>query len=541
MPVTYSGTGTTSAAGVWIPIVTLNAVDVTAKVVGEIVVEAEEGSARIASLTLRPAPGDAFTIAAWVGKPLLIDIADYSSGSATSIQRLFTGIVDTPSLNLDARTLSLTATDNLQNIIEGMSNAAIDALITSGYTSPIIFDPAARGWSRAQDRLSTVPKALDMTPAAALRLTNWAPAGSPNLTFTAAHVLENSVAVSFASRNQLTNQVDIDFGYRFPRVKAEGYPVTFSYVTSGSIASYVSANGWFLQRSAVESAIKAAGGTIESITYDALPGSAIGPWIPGPYDGELCMGFTAVVSFDYAQQIEEQFTITVNAPASISAVGTLKDRLSGALVGEYPPVIAVESAMTLFKNDITGIPPQDTATPVSGFTTAANVTLTADTDRTAANAAMQTLIAIAKVRIWGAHRQNSVSAAVPLNPDVDLDKTIEINVTGVNARGKCRAVTHRMVPDTGMATSEFSIAICSVAGTGVTHADTANTAPAGSSPASTTLAGTPTVVFNGGSTEDHVTTITFPGVEAAERNRAIVPLTSTYAAAITEDLFTITL
>ena len=62
MPVTYPGTGTTSAAGVWIPIVTLNAVDVTAKVVGDIVVEAEEGCARIASLTLRPAPGDAFTL-----------------------------------------------------------------------------------------------------------------------------------------------------------------------------------------------------------------------------------------------------------------------------------------------------------------------------------------------------------------------------------------------------------------------------------------------------------------------------------------------
>jgi len=541
MPVTYSGTGTTSAAGVWIPIVTLNAVDVTAKVVGEIVVEAEEGSARIASLTLRPAPGDAFTIAAWVGKPLLIDIADYSSGSATSIQRLFTGIVDTPSLNLDARTLSLTATDNLQNIIEGMSNAAIDAAIPSGYASPVIFDPAARGWSRAQDRLSTVASALDLTPAGSLRLTPWAPDVTPDLLFTSSHILENTLNVSLTNRSQLINQVDIDFGYRFPRVKAEGHNVSYSYVDDTNIAAYVSAGGWFLQRLAVEAAIKAAGGTIESISYTALPGSVIGSWVPGPYDIELCMGFTAVVSFDYGQEIEEQFAITVSTPNSIAAVGTLKDRLSGALVGEYPPMIAVESALTLYKNEISGIPPTDLATPSAGFTTAANVTLTPETDRSAANAAMQALIATAKVRIWGSHRLNTVGASVPLNPSIDLDQIIEIDIPGINARGKCRRVTHRMAADSAVATSDFGIAICSVAGTGVTHADTAITSPTGSSPATTALAGSTTVDFNGGAAEDHIITITFPAVASGERNRAEIPLTSSYSATLTEDLFTLSL
>ena len=104
---------------------------------------------------------------------------------------------------------------------------------------------------------------------------------------------------------------------------------------------------------------------------------------------DRCMCFEAVVSFDYGQEIEEQFAITVSAPNSIAAVGTLKDRLSGALVGEYPPIIAVESALTLYKNEIIGIPPTDLATPSAGFTTAANVTLTPETDRSAANAAMQ--------------------------------------------------------------------------------------------------------------------------------------------------------
>jgi hypothetical protein len=539
---TYSATsGGLGLAGVWTALVSINGASVTDKIIGEIRIDCDEGGARIADLTYKPTAGATFALADWVGKPLSIDVANFSSGSATGINRLFTGLIDTPTFNLEARTIGLRCTDNLQNIVEGMSAAAIDVAIPSGYYSPVIFDPAARGWSRAQDRLSTVPSVLDLTPYGAIRLTDWAPKVTPDLTFTDSHVLDGSVAVSLASRNQLTNQVDIDFGYRFPRVKAEAYPLTFSYVSEYNLASYVSDLGWFLQRAAVEAAIKAAGGTIASIVYTPLPNAPVGSWIPGPFDAELCMGFDASVTFDYAQQIEETHQITVSTPASISAVGTLRDRLSGALVGQYPPIVAVETAMTLYKNDITGIPPQDTATPLLGFTTAADVTLTADTDRSAANAAMQALIATAKVRIWGAHRQNSVSAAVPLNPGIDLDKTIELNVTGVSARGKCRSLTHRLDTDTGAAVTEFALAICSVAGTGVTHTDTANTAPAGSSPIATPLLGTPTVVFNGGNTQDHVITITFPGVEAVERDRALVPLASSYAAAITEDLFTLSL
>lgn len=277
MPVTYTGTGSTSATGIWTVIVTINAVDVTSKIIGDINIEAEEGAARVADITLRPGVGDVFTIAAWVGKSVTIDIADFSTGSPTSISRLFTGLVDTPSLNLDARTIGLSCTDNLQNVLEAMSNAAIDSAIPSGYASPVIFDPAARGWARAQDRLSTVPKAMDLTPSGVIRLTDWAPKTTADLEFTTNHVLENSIAVTMASRSQLTNQVDIDFGYRFPRVKAEGHPVSFSYVNETNLADYVSGGGWFLQRSAVEAAIKSAGGTIMVIAYTPLPGTAIGP------------------------------------------------------------------------------------------------------------------------------------------------------------------------------------------------------------------------------------------------------------------------
>ena len=100
MPATYSGTGSTSTAGVWTAIVTVDGSDVSSRVVGEIRIDAEESSARTAEFTIRPAAGTSFAVANWVGKSVTIDIADNASGSPANVQRLFTGLIDTPTLNL---------------------------------------------------------------------------------------------------------------------------------------------------------------------------------------------------------------------------------------------------------------------------------------------------------------------------------------------------------------------------------------------------------------------------------------------------------
>jgi hypothetical protein len=542
-PPTYGGTtGAGTAAAVWSAVVTIDGVDASSKIVGDIRIEASEGAARIAELTIRPASGTGFAIADWSGKSVTIDIVDLSTGVATDARRLFTGLIDTPTLDLDLRTIGLLATDNLQNQIEALSSQAIDTLVPGGYHSPVIFDPAARGWSRAQDRLATVPASLDLSPQNAFRLSDWAPRASPNISFTEVHILTGSLQTSQSSRHQLVNRVDVDFSYRFPRVKAEGYEISETYVTIGTISAHAQAGNWFLTRAAVEAAIGSAGGAIVSITYVDLPTYTIGSWTPGPSDYLLCMGFNALVSFEYTQMIEEQHAITVSAPNSIAAVGTLRDRLSGALEGQYPPVEAVETSMLLYAKSVSSIPPQDRADIANGYTTSADVTLTADTDRDAANAAMETLIAVAKTRIWASHRRNTVSAAVALNPDVDLPQTIDIDVDGqLHARGKCQSVTHTLSPESGEAITSFTLAICSVAGTGIEHAETPTAAPAGSSPATSALSEVPSADFNYGAAEDHILTVIFPAVAAIERDKRDLPIASSYSAPLTEDILEITI
>lgn len=539
---TYSATsGNATSAGVWAAYVTIDGVDQTARVVGEIRIDAEEGAARIADLTLRPAAGTAVTVAAWVGKSVAIEIGDVATGQPVNIRRLFGGLIDTPTLDLVQRTIHLRCTDNLQNVIEALNNAEIDALTPNGWHSPVIFDPASSGWVRLQDRLSTIPYACELNVDGTPRVTAWTPKIGTDMSFTPAHLLDGSVSVSLAPRHQLVNEIAISFAYRFPRVKAECYPLTYAYVAETNIAAHAQNLNWWLGREVVVSAIEAAGGTIEAITYTPLPNQTIGSWTPGPDDFKLCMGFSAQVSFDYAQTIEERHAITVYAPNAQAAVGVLRSTLQGALEGGYPPLQTAEHSALLFKNSISGIPPLDAASPVVGYTTSSDVSLTPDTNRAAANMAMQTLIQIAKCKVWGTHRRNYVRAAVPLNPFLDLDRTIEVSAGVVHARGKCHAVSHRLNPATGEAVSEFTLAICTAAGVGVTHNDTPTTAPTGSSPASTLLSGMPSANFAFLPGEDHRLTVTFPGVEAAERAKAVIPIVTSYDAMITEDLLEIVL
>lgn len=535
------GQGTDGA--IWTAIVTLDAVDVTSRVVGEITVDAEEGTARIAEFTLRPANGTVVDLSAYTGRPVTIDVADASTGTPRYAQRLFSGVIDTPDLDTASRLLSFRCTDDLQGRCEALDNATLSALI-GGYASSAVFDAAARGWSFANDQLSTVPASLDISPLGQLRLTPWAAKSVADLVLDDTRVRDGSLGVEIADRAGLVNDVTVEFDYRFPRVKAEMYRVEYEAVNMTGFAQWILDGNYFIQRAQVEAALESAGATIDQITYTPLPTTIIavgsGYFTPSAADLELCMGFLARVTFDYAQTTEEQHRIRVSNALSIAAVGARQSTLSGALEGEYPDLLAVESGIRMYKAEITKTPPKDMANAVVDSTTSVDATVTSETDRAAANAAMEALIAMAKVQIHASHRRNRVSASVPLIPALDLDKTLRIAADGVAAQGKCARVAHRLSLETGEAISEVQIAVCALAGTGIVHDDTPTAAPDGTTAGTTMLTGLPQVVFNYGATQDHIITITFPGVEEAERANAVVALPSSIAAPIDENEFTIT-
>ena len=523
----------------WSAAVRIDGVAMADLTISDIEIEAEEGAARVASMTIHPTTGTVISLPTYSGKSVEIDYVDSSSTI-----RLFTGIVDTPSINLTDRSISLRCTDDYQRRVSVLSASAVDTMV-GGVWSPVVFDAASGSWARCNDRLSTVTSALDLSPMGNFRLTSWAAKTTADRSFTADDIEDGSLEVSPADRSGIINQVNIEFDYRWPRVKSEGYGVSYTAVDMGNFADYVISGKWWLQREAVENAITSSGGAIQSLTFTPLPDENIavgaGFWTPGPADGELCMAFSATVGFDYAQQFEDNYRITVSNAASISALGTLSQTMSGALVGEYPEVEAVESSISLFKANITSVPPANTAPVLAGFTNVVEVDLTAETNGAAASAAMVVLMDIAKAKIYASHRRTTVSGTVTIAANVDIDKTIAISCSGVEAKGKCRKVVHSLSPETGRAVSRFDLAICSVAGVGVSHPGDASTPPSKTLASATSLAVTPTVTFNNALAADHVITIDFPGVAEIERAKASHTISQTIAAPLVEDVFTVTL
>lgn len=552
VPAISEGGSTVADAGtlgaVWGAVVRIDGADVTSSVVGEIVVEAEEGAARIADLTLHIASGTTIAVTSWIGRAVSILIADMISGTPLNALPLFNGVVDLPTIMPRSGLLSLRCTDNRQSVISGLTKAQIDALIPDGRYSSAVFDPGVGSLMYANDRLSTVPAALDLSPTGALRLTQWAAKPVADLSFDDSQVLDESMAVDIAERSQMINRVDLTFGYRFPRVKAEGYEVNYNFLELNHMGfgDWVKAGNSFIQRAAVVAALENSGGSVVSITYIPLPTKAQkipgtdGFWLPSPAtDGQLCLGFSAAVSFDYAQTTKEEHQITVYNAASIAALGTVATTMTGALEGVYDDTVAVEQSILLYRQHVTQIPPKNLAPVVVGFTNSANTTLTADSDRAAANAAMEALIAIADVKIAEAHRQHRVSFDLPCSPVIDVDKTVSVVADGVTAKGKVRRVKHRLDTDSGLAVSSVELAICSLTGTGLTHAGDATVAPAGTEEGTSNELDAPIVTWNGLYLQDNVLTVVFPGVVEAERQNAQTIIETMHAAPLVEDILEI--
>lgn len=525
-----------TVAGSWSPVVTIGGVNRTTDIIGEIDIDAGRGAARIASFALKASGTiDPTTL---VGQRVSIDIA---TAAGTNRMRLFAGRINEPRLDMVGGTIAVNCTDDLQNVINAMPRAALDALI-GGRWSAAVFDDAAAGWVYAQDRLSTVPASLDLSPWGALRVTPLE-AGAADLSFDGNTILQQSVSVSLAARSGLVNEVAVDFGYRFPMAKRESFNVVCDYMTSG-FGPWIADGNSLLLVSSVYSAIEAAGGVVQSIDYTPPPtgttlyisNGAFFFYVNNPQLPPVCLDFSAVVTFDYKQDVTERHQIIVRSPASIAAMGTLRETVSGALRGETADTLATETNAHLWQLGLSNIPPVDAPAIVIGQTTAEAMTLTTDTNRAAAEAALATLVDVAKVKIIASHQDTTVAAAVALHPLIDLDKTIAIDAQGVTATGRVSRVRHRMsASDSGEAVTEFEISLCRLSGIGIADVETPTAAPAGVADGATGALAPVVCTFNGLSGQDQSFEITFPAVEASQREAAEVVIESAFDVALVED------
>jgi hypothetical protein len=306
----------------------IDGVDVSAQMVGQASVTAEEGAARIAQLTLQPPSG---TIAPldYVGKAISLDYV-LVIGGVDVPRRLFTGRIDTPSYDPDTTLLQLTCTDDLQNVVAALDRSVIDALVGGRY-SEAVQGETDDNWDYAQALLTTVAASLDAGASGGLRVTPWESA-AVWATWGEADLLYQRASLSLPQRSRLTNRVDIAFDYRYNRLRQR-----FGSAGWSGTQIDMAPTGWAYPTQ--QDVLGAAGGTGWTVTNAVFyPAPAAIPHSSGgfirPADGTIDMAILQMTQ-RHAQTITEGYALTVSAPESIAANGELAHAMRGALASEF--------------------------------------------------------------------------------------------------------------------------------------------------------------------------------------------------------------
>lgn len=439
----------------------VNGADLSATVVGEIEVDRERGAAGIADFSLymaeEPNPQE------WVGRQVIINYLSTSAGVTTSA-RLFTGNVESTTWDPLSRLLACACSDRLQQRVERLSIAQIDAL-TPCYWSADVFEPAEgrSRWEYAEERLSTLRASLDCSAYGELRLTSWY-AGAADYVFGPDTTVYQSIGVAYADLGTLTNVVEIEADYRFPRLRqmvtsyAWDHPGTDGASGTSGFCNWRPESSELPDVEMLRSATDSSGQVMVNPSFTRLPLSnpdpcgTGAPWINGY--AELVLGATWGGARRWVQSVTERYVLRVEAPASVADVGEVIAREGSAVEIESDRTERWEQSLER----------QSRGGLVEGSFTSGDDDLREEGRR---QLFLRCLLEQAATSIVRAHNATELSWDVPtsLVMGVDLGQTLRLDDQGVLGLGRCSSLRHRLDKVAGMAMTTFTISVMRGGGT----------------------------------------------------------------------------
>lgn len=443
----------TTATKQWTLAVLLDGVDISLKVVGDWSVTAEEGAARVARFSFKPAPG-VIDPTAWTGTPVSIDMVRIF-GPLRIATRIFTGVVDEANFDEIEQLVTFDCTDDLQNKVASLSKAEIDALVEGRYHVGVQGD-IAEHWAYAKARMESVAGSLDAGPYGEPRVTLWD--GLPVMfNFTgAAHVLGDTDPPAWRPQRRagLVNEVLLTLKYRYYMCRERHAWLAWSKSAFGVDAL---ASGYqYPTQQMVESALAGSGWKVISTSFGNAPAQV--PWDEAFFYVETSgvANMTAHMAQRHAQTITEVRTIAVRAPASIAANGLLSRPMRAVVEGDWSP----QEWEGDFSVSIPGAPE---GIAYSGGDVAYAGTAT----RASYDEAYLTGVDVAKVTVLASHRKASQEFVVPAMPEVDLTWAAQITCGSVTTAGKVGRLVHRGNIEQGTADTFLTLALSGIGASGV--------------------------------------------------------------------------
>lgn len=439
----------------WALRVLVGGVDFTARLTGQVDVDRERGAAGAANFTLQMLQGSILPMD-WVGREVSIDYIT-TAGGVTTEKRRYNGRIVTTEWDSIGRLLLCHCGDQLQQRIEKLSVAEVDALVPAFWSPDVFESPEGRTrWDYLAERLSTIQASLDSSAAGELRLTSWY-GGNVDFVFGQGSTIYDSVSVSYANLSSLTNTIELEASYRFSRLHQLNETFTWTHPETSGLGG---TQGFCLWRQASselpdiamvkDSASSAGMSIIKSPIYLKTPGSGADicgngiPWINNYPD--LLLGVTFTGGRRWVQSVTEKYALTVVAEASVQQAGAVIARDS--LSVDYSTELASTWESAAFGLEV----------PAAVDGESGHVD---ERDEVQRQSALRCLLNQAKTTVVLAHTATAVSWSVPTSmvPDVDLIHTLSLLDQGVLAQARCSRVVDAFDLGSGSAITTLTVKV----------------------------------------------------------------------------------
>lgn len=449
-------------SGRWSALVTVAGTDISARLTGDIVVSRAADAAATAEFAF--VPSAAIQPMGLIGQRVTIDFV----GEGAGLQRMFTGVVDVPSIDLQTGTIACSCHDQAQEVWDNTPRETIDALVGGRWHVAVSGEPES-SFDYLGERIASVGATWALDAWQQPRVLPWATPGR-TVTVRTADVLEGSLAVEFPSRDQLRTRIDCRLQYRYTRLRQRGITAQWAE----SIGFFLPADSeasskppyTFMQVAMVESALGSVGGwqrqgdlqivnppaqtwTIGAGFYTISPRVA----------ADLALSFSGKYTTRWQQSVTEDYTVSVVWPA-------LEQQLGGPVREEMGATLEAAFDQPDWSSDLSVAP----SIPNGGLTGDAVMPWQPEgADTAARDDVLRTLLDRAWVRLWGASRTGRVRFAVPCRPDLWLDVRATLEADTLRAAGAVVEVTHRLSTESGEAISDIALAVGMPGNTAAAH------------------------------------------------------------------------
>jgi hypothetical protein len=443
----------------------------------DVIITKEENQSNQCTFALLLEDPVAFIDAMW-GKSVTVDYI-----TASGSQRMFTGIVAIPEIDIINRNVKFTCSNNRDEIINNTMGSFVKTV--GRYSEPVQgkVDTVAEEMNL---RMETIPYSLDFSGYNTPSLNSWFAKSSADYTLTDADVYYRVPKVVWQDRTKIKNNYSISVKYQYTRLYQYQVPFSwdlpftfceflewqYSLPTVNMIKTAITNAGWVPTAPIIFTSVFPPGSCVfgdasvvfwntnsfaNQGTHSTLFDSN-GNVISDP-DGNNVYGFTPNAkqedlseiytigaewtgSTRFTQFVEEDYNINVYSTQSIAQFGSITDANSVSIKDDFDD--REWEKYTVYSPLV----PAGATTFAGG-----SYYFNAATNPDGMQQAIATEIDMAKAGILSSHRNTQVILETPLKPGYELSHTVAVSTGKITAKGKIQRLEHRLSVSEGKGNS----------------------------------------------------------------------------------------